>query len=132
MKTTYKNFVISESFIGNKVSPWDENNYNYHKVTVKNLNNGKKTSFDFWCSIIEQTFKTENDLLFAFYCFLSDADAGNYDLDDFQGEFGYKNVSECIRAWKACRKSLKKCERLFDCNDDLIYEMINDLSEIAG
>ena len=36
MKTTYKNFVISETFAHNKAALWDENNYNYHVVTVKN------------------------------------------------------------------------------------------------
>ena len=132
MKVTYKNFIISESFIGGKSSSWDLNNTNYHKVTIKNTENGKKTSFDFWCSIVQPEFKTEYDLLNAFYCFLSDAEAGYYELDDFYKDFSYENITDCIKAWKGCKKALAKCKRLFDNDDEIFYKTINELSEIAG
>lgn len=132
MKVTYKNFIISESYVGEKAATWNVNNKNQYKVTIKNTENNKKTSFDFWCSIVQPTFETEYDLLNAFYCFLSGAEAGSYELNEFYKEFGYENTEDCIKTWKDCKKALRKCKRLFDNNDDIFYETINELSEIAG
>lgn len=133
MKTTYKNFVISEKFTQNKVSPWDKNNYNHHVVTVKNTDNGKKTCFDFWCSIVNPDFKNENDLLNAFYCFVSDAVSGLDSFYDFCRNFGYDEDSRSAeKTWKACKKSLEKLERVSEFSTDEIYDLVNELSEIAG
>ena len=131
MKTTYKNFMISDSFIGEKPATWNFNNCNYHKVTVKNTDNGRRTSFDFWCSISKPDFEDENDLLNAFYCFLSDAEAGTYNLDEFYNEFyGNGQIEEAMKAHKGCKNALRKFDRLTD-NADL-WDLLNELSEIAG
>ena len=133
MKATYKNFIISESFIGGKPSSWDLNNENYHKVTIKNTENGKKTSFDFWCSIVQPTFKKEYDLLNAFYCFLSDAISGTMSFEDFCSEFGYDIDSRrAEKTWKACKKSFNKFWNLTGYSLDMMYDFIDELSEIAG
>ena len=123
MKTNYKNFEISASYVGDKVSPWDTRNYNYHKITVKNIETKKRISFDFWCSI-----ETADDILAAFYCFLSDATAGDYDIDDFYNEFyGDGEIKEAVKAWHDCQKSLKKALRVVG-NIDTIYDLLNELN----
>ena len=134
MKTTYKNFSISSvAHLGEKVSSWDCLNSNYHKITVKNLDNGKKTSFDFWCSRAEPTFKTENDLLNVFYCFLSDVDAGTYSLNEFYKEFcPDSDIEKIINTWKECKKAYNKFYNLTGYSLDMLIDLINDLCEIAG
>lgn len=133
MKTTYKNFIISETFAHNKAALWDKNNYNNHIVTIKNTNNGKKTRFDFWCSIVEPDFKNESDLLNAFYCFVSDAVSGLDSFYDFCRNFGYDEDSRrAEKTWKACKKSLEKFIRVSEFSSDEIYDFANELSEIAG
>lgn len=127
MKTNYKNFEISASYVGDKVSPWDTRNYNYHKITVKNIETKKRTSFDFWCSIAKPEIETADDILEAFSCFLSDATAGDYDIDDFYNEFcGDGEIKQAVKAWHSCQKSLKKALRVVG-NIDIIYDLLNEL-----
>ena len=127
MKTNYKNFEISASYFGDKVSPWDVSNYNYHKIIVKNTENGKKTSFDFWASIAHPEIKTVDDILEAFSCFLSDATAGDYDIDDFYYEFyGDGEIKQAVKAWHGCQRSLKKALRVVG-DIDTIYDLLNEL-----
>lgn len=57
MKTTYKNFKITSTFLGDKAWNADEKNTNYnnHLVTVVNTETHKKTAFEFWGSIMHQS-----------------------------------------------------------------------------
>ena len=127
MKTNYKNFEITAVYAGDKCSPWDVRNYNYHKITVKNTETGKKTSFDFWCSIAHPEIEDENDILEAFDCFLRDATAGDYDIDDFYNEFyGDGEIKDAVKAWHGCQRSLKKALRVIG-NIDTIYDLLNEL-----
>ena len=130
MKSTFKNFTISAVFHGDKVSPWG-NNYNYNKVTVVNNDNGKKTSFDFWGSLVRPEIKTDEDAKEAFYCFVSDAVSylSTGTLDSFFDEFGYNVISEGIKAFNGCEKAFKKLERLTGFSDDEIYSLLDELSE---
>lgn len=127
MKTNYKNFEITAVYAGNKCSPWDESNYNYYKISVKNTETRKRTSFDFWCSIAHSEIENENDILEAFNCFLSDATAGNYDFDDFYFEFyGNGEIKNALRAWRGCKKAYKNAIRVVG-NIDTIYNLLNEL-----
>ena len=38
--------------------------------------------------------------------------AGDMDIDEFSSEFGYEQVSECIRAHKGCQNTSKKLSLL--------------------
>ena len=74
MTTIYKNFKLTSTYIGSK--PWNTDakmqNNNNHRITVTNTSIHKRTSFEFWGSIVNPEIKKEQELLFAFYCFLSD------------------------------------------------------------
>jgi hypothetical protein len=136
MKATFKNFQVSATYTGSKKAPWDNaksrmpENWNHHRVTVKNTENGLKTSFDFWMSISRPQIEKEYDVLNAFYCFVSDAISGGYSFGEFCGEFGYDEDSRTAeRTFKACERAAAKLSRLYDGN---IYDLANELQEIAG
>lgn len=127
MKTNYKNFEITAAYAGDKCSPWDESNYNYYKISVKNTETRKRTTFDFWCSIAHPEIENENDILEAFDCFLMDATAGDYDIDDFYNEF-YRDGERknALRAWRGCKKAYKNAVRVVG-DIDTVYDLLNDL-----
>ena len=137
MKATFKNFTVSAKFTGSKKAPWNNDsknrmpeNWNHHRVTVKNTDNGLFTGFDFWCSVAEPQMKKEYGVLNAFYCFVSDAISGKESFEDFCSEFGYDEDSRTAeRTWKACKRSFEKLERIYDGD---IYDLANELQEIAG
>lgn len=133
MKTTYQNFTISAIYKGEKSASWDRNNKNHYKITVKNNENNKKTSFDFWCSIMNPELKDEKDLINAFYCFLTDAEAGTNTLSEFyKNYYGFdKDLSEAINCYNGCRKAYNKFMRILDNDIDKIYSLLNNLIEIC-
>ena len=133
MKATFKEFTINTRFDMDKPSGWDERNWNHHTVTVYSKTTGKRTSFDFWGSIMNPEIDSEYDTLNAFYCFVSDALSGTYSFSEFCGEFGYDEDSrKAEKAWKACQRSLKKFERVSGYGLDEMYDFINELSEVAA
>ena len=126
MKTNYKNFAITSNFDGNKKADWGEKveieNWNHHTITVKNTETGKRTSFDFWGSLVNPEIETEKELLFAFYCFVSDGLVGKESFDEFCSEMGYDEDSRrAEKIYKDCQKSYNKFARLFDGD---IYDFI--------
>lgn len=131
--TTYREFKISAKFDGKKVASWDANNDRHNKVTVKNLNNGKRTSFDFWGSVKNPRVESEYDLLNAFYCFVSDALAGVDSFENFCSEFGYDTDSRnAEKIWRACKRSTNKIFNLTGYSLDMLYDLVDDLQEVAG
>ncbi len=132
MKTTFKNLAITSTFKNSKLAPWDEKqqNYNNHVITVTNAETKQKISFEFWGSIMNPEIKTENELLNAFYCFVSDAVSGNDTFENFCRELGYNEDSiTAEKTWKTCKKSSEKLNKIY--NGD-IYDLVNELQEIAG
>ena len=133
MKANYKNFEIVTRFDGGKTAAWDSRNNNYHVVTVKNTDTGKRTRFDFWCSLAKPEFEKEYDVLNALYCFVSDAISGLYSFDEFCGEYGYDSDSrKAEKIWRACKRSYEKFSRVSGMTDDEMYDFINELAEIAA
>ena len=100
MRTTYKNFKITSTFLGNKCWNADEKqqNYNNHIVTVINIDLHKKTAFEFWGSIMNPEISTDED------------------------------SRKAYKIFKACEKSLKKAERI-GIDEDMACEIMNDLQE---
>lgn len=132
-KATWKNFVITAEYRGDKPAPWADGrqNWNYHRITVKNTENGLYTGFDFWASIAHPHLETEYDLLNAFYCFVSDALSGLETFEDFCAEFGYDTDSRTAeRTWKACKRSTLKLGRIAGGAD--LYDLCNELSEVGA
>lgn len=128
---TFRNYTISAEYLGDKAAPWSdeqrEQNYNRHRVIVRNRANGKRVSFDFWASLANPELRSPSDLRNAFECFLTDAIAGEQDFDSFCGDFGYDNDSrKAENIYKACVKTAQKAARLVDGD---LYELANALRE---
>ena len=133
MKTTINTtaaglITINSECLGNKVSQWsDKDNQNYHNHSVKVTHNKKSFSFDFWGSIMNPEIANDQENIFAFYCALSDALSAKDSLEGFCSEFGYDSDSRTAeRTYKACEKTLKKVERVFDCD---LYDLINEIAD---
>ena len=134
MRTQYKQFRITSTFLGDKLWSADDKmqNYNNHLVTIVNTETHKKTAFEFWGSIMKPEITTENELMFAFYCFLSDGEGSRYGFDDFCANFGYDTDSrKAYKTFKACEKSLKKAERI-GIDENMACDIMNDLQENYG
>lgn len=128
METTYRNIQLVSQYLGNKNWDSDYTNYNNHKVTVKNLDTGKWTWFEFWESIRDVEIQTEDQLLFAFYCFLMDALAGEMEFLDFCNEYGYDSFDQrAKKTWRACKKDAEKVKRILPGVDT--NEIVNELQE---
>lgn len=129
MQTTYKNFKITSTFLHNKCWSCNGSNYNNHMITVTNTETHKKTAFEFWGSMINPEITTTHELLFAFYCFLSDGESSRYGFNDFCENFGYDTDSrKAYTTFKACKKALQKAERI-GINENIACDIINDLQE---
>jgi hypothetical protein len=133
MKTTFQNFRITATYKGDKVSPWSQedertpDNWNNHTVTVYNTEIRKRTSFEFWASIMNPEIRTPAEVLEAFECFVSDALAGDQSFTDFCADMGYDTDSrQAERTWKACIRSWKKLNRISNVD---IFDLANDLRE---
>ena len=134
MKTVIKTkaageIIIDSEYIGNKLwnvdSKGETQNYNNHKVKIKS--GGLSYSFDFWGSTMNPEIKTDQENVFAMYCSISDAMAGQQSFEDFCGEFGYDEDSRSAeKVHRACEKTYAKVSKVF--GDDL-YELINELSD---
>ena len=134
MRTQYKQFRITSTFLNDKLWNADDKmqNYNNHLVTIVNTENHKKTAFEFWGSIMKPEIETEQELLFAFYCFLSDGQGSRYGFENFCFEFGYDTDSrKAYKTFKACEKSLKKAEKI-GIDENMACDIMNDLQENYG
>lgn len=120
--------TINSDFKGDKLwknSSSKQENWNNHLITV--THNKKRLSFDFWGSIMNPENKTEQEVVSAFYCFLSDSCAGNETFENFCSDLGYDPDSRTAeRIHKQCISSLAKFSRVFDCD---LYELVNEIQE---
>ena len=93
------------------------------KFTLTITNKDVKESFDYSAGVA-CTYKTNNgnNLLICgglpeisdiLNCLQLEASAGEYNIDDFQSEFGYIKVSECLKAYLAVQESQKKLKNAF-------------------
>lgn len=118
--------------------------YNPEDVQAANVDNGivfkyrinvkcgdLETRFKFFGSIADYSrghYMQPKQLRFALHCFVSDAIYGEYGLDQFQYELGYTSAKKCLKAWKGCKKSLKKCESMGWHVQDL-HDLVDELLE---
>lgn len=136
--TTYKNFKIVAKLQGaeNNKEWSDTDPRNKYFVYVTNTENGEKTRFTFWDSIYNTrrgVVLDGDELLSAFYCFVSDACNGLYSFHEFCSEFGYDEDSRSTkRLFKACKRSHDSFCRISGLDDSEMYDFINELQEIAG
>ncbi len=130
-------FNVKATYRGYKESSWTvngKNNRNHYVIAVECVNTSEVASFDFWMSIAKPRMKEPYDIGNAFYSFVNDALCGLMSIDEFFSEFGYELPSEAIKVHDACKKALDGLTRLLgvDENDDILYDLVNDLSEQYG
>jgi len=130
MKTNFKDLTISSVFKGDKKVPWGTtDNWNNHKITVKNNVTGKKVSFEFWASIAKPDINEEDDLKSALSCFLNDGFYAD-NFEDFCSNFGYDNDSiKALKLFKACQRQSAKAFKILTYNE--IESYINELSKLG-
>jgi len=115
MKVTHNNLEITSEFLNNKRFG-NTKNSNNHKIVVKNVDTGLKSSFDFWGSIMDPEIKTEEELMCAFQSIVIDANAGEMCFDCFCSTFGYNEDSnEDYKTYLSCCKLAEKLEKV--CSD---------------
>lgn len=112
---------------------WGHTRYK-HAITLKTPRHAAQ-KFYFYSSRVDyqgEKSTLDNDgLKDALECFVSDATAGDMDIDEFQGEFGYEKASDCIKAHKGCIATADKMAKLGISGDDL-YDIANALQEWCG
>lgn len=136
--TTYKNFKITANLQGAEINKafGDNEPRNKYFVYVTNTETSAKTRFTFWDSL--QNTKNgvvlnDNELLTAFYFFVSDAMAGAKSFHDFCSDFGYNEDSRnAEHVYKACKRSYNAFIRVSGLYDSDMYDFANELQEIAG
>jgi len=129
-KATYKQFEVKASYKGTKKADWSSDNFNNHMVTVTNTETEQKITFEFWASIVNPVLNSEYDILNAFYCFVGDAVSAKENFENFCSEFGYDSDSRTAeKIYKKCKKQLEKLNKIYTGD---IYDLVNELSEIAG
>ena len=86
---------------------------------------GKSFTFPFQCNTKYEQPKLETVL----DCLFSDAEAyrSSRDIDDFYREFGYTSIKECMRAYKACKRTEAALIRLFG---DSWYELQDEIYNV--
>lgn len=130
MKTTIKTktagrILIDSKFIGDEAAKFNKDNYNKHKVRIRH--NNHTLTFNYWGSIMNPEITTNEENIFALYCFLSDAVSGKMSFEDFCEEFGYDTDSrKAERTHKQCEAAEKKYNRVFEAD---IYDLLNELQE---
>ena len=116
--------TLSSEYVGTARPCGDKYVKQQHCVTV--WIGDEHVEFDFYCNDYELG---EDGLREAFYFFLSDGiayDNAN-DIDDFQSEFGYTKVSDCIKAYNGCKDAHDKWASLSDID---IYDICNWMQEV--
>lgn len=133
VKATFKQFEVKANYKGTKKAEWSDNrhhNFNNHMVTVINKETAQKITFEFWASIANPVLNREYDILNAFYCFVSDAVSGSESFEEFCSNMGYDLDSRTAeKIYRKCKKQLEKLNKIYDGD---IYDLVNELQEVAG
>ena len=88
---------------------------NRQKYEVELNYNGKTYTTYYTDSVVAYRNGKNIDFKQVMECLLLDKSAYDSctDIDDFQAEFGYEKVSECLKAYNGCKETSEGLERLF-------------------
>lgn len=77
--------------------------------------NGESYEFTYTDSVMAYRNCEEPDFKNVMKCLLLDKSAYDSceDIDDFQGQFGYEKVSECLKAYNGCKETSEALDRVF-------------------
>ena len=100
-----------------KPSPWGNgSDYEKHnRVKVINLKTRKRTTFDFWGSVMEPNQESFDGVISAITCYATDGLSfqSSRSFEDFCSEFGYDTDSrKAEKAYKGCEKADKALSRV--------------------
>ena len=92
-----------------------DNNGNRQKYEVELNYNGETYTTHYTDSVMAYRNGEGIDFERVIECLLLDKSAYDScrDIDDFQSEFGYEKVSECLKAYNSCKETSEGLERLF-------------------
>lgn len=76
------------------------------------MRNKKIILFEYQCNT-SVTKPTKKDCLWCLMCDSSSYESCSGNIDEFQKEFGYEKVSECIKAFNGCKQNYQKLYCLF-------------------
>jgi len=123
-------FIIRQTSDGTPIMKWGDMRYK-HIVTIKANDTSKR--FSFYGSVVDyQKNKcrlTEDDLINVLECILSDGIAGTMECKNFFDEFGYEDPCEGIKAYKACKDTLRRLGDM-ELTEDALYNMVNALHDM--
>lgn len=103
-----KEIIISSRHKGVDAPAWPKG-YKKHHFGIKIECGGESFTADYWQPNREMKLR---DLLSCLELLCSDATYGEMGIDDFAVELCYEKVTECLRAYKACRKTFDGFQKL--------------------
>lgn len=116
--------VLCSTHVG-QAKPWDgktiKEAFNINVI----VNDRFITNFLFYQK--DSWIRKKEDLVYAFYCFVSDASYAIMSIGEFASEFGYTDIELCIKTYQACQVSLEQYQSLKIQGD--IYDLLNWLTE---
>lgn len=124
-KQTLEAISFTTKQVDKKPCPWDALPRPHWRLHFSL--DGRRTSFDFWNNVHNETPEKYEvlDML------LGNATSTiGQDVDEFAEEYGYTKPSEAIRVYKACQSVLRKLARLFQCDEDGLYDCANVVVEL--
>ena len=102
---------------------------NRQKYEVELNYNGRTYTTHYTDSVMAYRNGKDIDFKRVMECLLLDKSAydGCGSIDDFQAEFGYEKVSECLKAYNGCKETSEGLDRLFTEEElEQLQEEIND------
>lgn len=109
--TVFENIIFST--LDNDIVNYGNGNRQKYEVELNYKGNTYTTYFT--DSVMAYRNNEELNFKHVMYCLLLDKSAYDNctDIDDFQHEFGYEKVSECLKAYNGCKETSEGLDRLF-------------------
>lgn len=134
METTFNGINLSSRFVGEKRAAFDDGKHyppseDRHHVITAELD-GREIQFDYYPSIANPSVNTEKELLWAFWCFILDAEYGEMELDDYAEEMGGGKISQILASYKLCEAAHEKFLYLFKIDKADFYDKKQEMLDL--
>lgn len=138
MRAKFNGLELHSVYVGCRAMVSDDSGQSksrHHVVTVRNKENFRTRSFDYYPCIAHPTIDSDNELIEALECFVGDANAGRYcnNIDEFVDEFGYSTdttkVSTIIKVYESCKSAYGDLMYLYDGDSDKVNGLVEALEE---
>lgn len=135
MDTIFNDIELTSEYTGKKSALFDTDGTTMERHwTIKCKKEDREIEFDYYPSKANPYVDTEEEILEAFECFLSDAVYGFESLDDVYNELGCNgSISQFIATYNACVDAGEKLKYLLGTSDTSdIEELREDLYKVLG